>query len=39
MTTKNMVIGKPKMLPLGGVCKGCVLGNHHQIPLNLGKAL
>ena len=32
MVTKNMVTVLPKVLPSNGVCKYCVLGNHHQEP-------
>ena len=30
MLTHNMVVGLQKVLPPNGVCKGCVLGKHHQ---------
>jgi hypothetical protein len=33
-----MVVGLPKVSPPSGVCKGCVLGKHHQAPFNFGKA-
>ena len=29
-----MVVGLPKILPPDGVCRGCVLGKHHQAPFN-----
>jgi hypothetical protein len=32
IVTHNMVFGLPKVLPPNGVCKGCVLGKHHQAP-------
>ena len=34
MVTQNMVVGLPKVLPPNGVCKGCVLGKHHQAPFD-----
>lgn len=33
-----MLFGLPKVLPLDGACKGCVLGNYHQAPFDFGKA-
>jgi hypothetical protein len=33
-----MVVGFPKVFPPEGVCKGCVLGKHHQAPFDSGKA-
>jgi hypothetical protein len=38
MVTQNMVVGLPKVLPPDGVCKGCVLGKHHQAPFDYGNA-
>jgi hypothetical protein len=38
MSTQNMVVGLPKVLPPDGVCRGCVLGKHHQVPFDSGKA-
>jgi hypothetical protein len=38
ISTQIMVVGLPKVFPLDGVCKGCVLGNHHQAPFDSGKA-
>jgi hypothetical protein len=35
METQNMVVGLPKVFPPEGVCKGCVLGKHHQAPFDL----
>ena len=32
MVTQNIVVGLPKVIPPAGVCKGCVLGKHHQEP-------
>ena len=29
-----MFVGLPKILPLDGVCRGCILGNYHQALLN-----
>jgi hypothetical protein len=33
-----MVVGLPKVFPLEGVYKGCVLGKLHQTPFDSGKA-
>jgi hypothetical protein len=33
-----MVVGLPKVFPPEGVCKGCVLGKHHQAPFDSGQA-
>jgi hypothetical protein len=38
MTTEKMVVGLPQVPPPKGVCKGCVLGKHHQAPFDSGKA-
>ena len=38
MVTQNIFIGLPKFLPLNGVYRGNVLGKHHQVPFNSGKA-
>lgn len=38
MVTQNMVVNLPKVLPPDGVCKGCVLGKHHQAPFDSGNA-
>ena len=38
MVTQNMVVGLPKVLPPDEVCKGCVLGKHHQAPFDFGNA-
>ena len=38
MVTQNMVAIIPKVLPPDGVCKGYVLGNHHQEPFDFGNA-
>jgi hypothetical protein len=32
METQNMVVGLYKYFSFDVVCKGCVLGNHHQEP-------
>jgi hypothetical protein len=37
MATQNMVVGLPKVFPPKGVCKGCVLGKHHQAPFDSRK--
>ena len=34
--TQNMVSSLPKVLPHDGVCKGCVLGKHHQSSFDFG---
>ena len=38
MVTWNTVAGVPKVIPPNGVCKICVLGKHHEAPLNVGNA-
>ena len=38
MVTKNMVIGLPKTIPPNLVCRGCMLGKHHQAPFDSRKA-
>ena len=38
MVTKNMVIGLPKTVPPNLVCRGCMLGKHHQKSFDLVKA-
>jgi hypothetical protein len=34
LTTQNMVVGLLKVFPPKGVCKGCILGKHHQTPFD-----
>ena len=36
MVTENMVSSLPKVIPLDGVCKGCVLEKHHQASFDSG---
>ena len=31
-----MVVDLPKILPLDGVCRGCILGKHQQAPFDFG---
>ena len=38
MLTQDMVIGLINIITLDGVCRGCMIGNHHQTPFYLGKA-
>jgi hypothetical protein len=38
MVTQNMVTGLPKFFPPNGVCRGCVLGKHHQEPFDFDKS-
>ena len=38
MVIQNMVSSVPKSLPPNGVCKGCVLGKHHEAPFDYGNA-
>jgi len=33
-----MVTGLPKTFPLDVVCRGCMLGNHHQTHFDFGRA-
>jgi hypothetical protein len=37
METQEMVVGIPKVFPLEGVYKGCVLGKNHQAPFDSQK--
>ena len=38
MVTHNMVTSIPNILPLDGICRGCVLRKHYQEPFDLGNA-
>jgi hypothetical protein len=32
-----MLTSLPNVFPYEGVCKGCLLGKHHQVPFKSGK--